>query len=85
MAKKKPDRGTIRMLVLDVDGIMTDRGIYVDDEGREFKRFDASDGAGLKMLMRAASRWPSFRAAPRRPCSTGRRTSALSTSCSVRR
>ena len=44
---------SIKLLVLDVDGVLTDRGIYVDDDGREFKRFDASDGAGLKMLMRA--------------------------------
>jgi len=43
----------IKLLILDVDGVLTDRGIYIDDEGREFKRFDASDGAGLKMLMRA--------------------------------
>ena len=42
----------IKLLVLDVDGVLTDRGIYIDDEGREFKRFDAADGAGLKMLMR---------------------------------
>ncbi len=41
-----------KLLVLDVDGILTDGGIYVDDEGREFKRFSAADGHGLKMLMR---------------------------------
>jgi len=42
----------IRILLLDVDGVLTDGGIFIDDEGRETKRFDVRDGHGLKMLMR---------------------------------
>lgn len=42
----------IRILILDVDGVLTDGGIFIDDEGRETKRFDVRDGHGLKMLMR---------------------------------
>ncbi|HLA28856.1 MAG TPA: HAD-IIIA family hydrolase [Syntrophales bacterium] len=42
----------IRFLILDVDGVLTDRGIIIDEDGRETKRFDVRDGHGLKMLMR---------------------------------
>jgi 3-deoxy-D-manno-octulosonate 8-phosphate phosphatase (KDO 8-P phosphatase) len=43
----------IRLLTCDVDGVLTDGRIYVDDDGREFKAFNALDGVGLKMLMHA--------------------------------
>lgn len=43
---------TIRYLILDVDGVMTDGGIIIDDAGLESKRFDVRDGHGLKMLIR---------------------------------
>jgi 3-deoxy-D-manno-octulosonate 8-phosphate phosphatase (KDO 8-P phosphatase) len=43
----------IRLLTCDVDGVLTDGSIYVDDTGRETKAFNALDGVGLKMLMRA--------------------------------
>ncbi len=42
----------IRVLILDVDGVLTDGGIIMDDDGRETKRFDVRDGHGLKMLLR---------------------------------
>lgn len=37
----------IRLLVLDVDGTLTDNGIYYDSTGNELKKFAAKDGAGL--------------------------------------
>ena len=40
------------MLILDVDGVMTDGRIIMDDEGREIKNFDVRDGHGLKVLQR---------------------------------
>jgi 3-deoxy-D-manno-octulosonate 8-phosphate phosphatase (KDO 8-P phosphatase) len=43
----------IRLLTCDVDGVLTDGRIYVGDDGRESKAFNALDGVGLKMLMRA--------------------------------
>ena len=43
---------SIAVLILDVDGVLTDGGIIIDDDGRETKRFDVRDGHGLKMLMR---------------------------------
>jgi 3-deoxy-D-manno-octulosonate 8-phosphate phosphatase (KDO 8-P phosphatase) len=40
----------IRLMAFDVDGVMTDGGLYLSDSGEEFKRFNALDGHGLKML-----------------------------------
>ena len=40
----------IRMLLLDVDGVITDGGIYLGAGGMELKRFDVQDGAGIRML-----------------------------------
>lgn len=42
----------IRLLALDVDGVLTDGGIYVDDRGGEFKRFDVTDGFGIRLWSR---------------------------------
>lgn len=39
----------IKMLILDVDGVMTDGGLYYDDSGRITKRFNVQDGLGIKM------------------------------------
>ena len=41
------------MLVLDVDGVLTDGSIMYDDAGREMKTFHARDGFGIEMLQRA--------------------------------
>ncbi len=41
----------VKLLVLDVDGVLTDGGIYLDDSGNEFKRFNSLDGHGIKMLL----------------------------------
>lgn len=38
----------IRLLLLDVDGVLTDGSIVIDDQGRELKRFHVRDGAALK-------------------------------------
>lgn len=35
---------------MDVDGTLTDGGIYYDDRGHEIKKFNVKDGAGIKML-----------------------------------
>ena len=37
----------VRMLLLDVDGVMTDGGIYYSERGGEIKRFNAQDGYGV--------------------------------------
>jgi len=46
----------IRLLLLDVDGVMTDGRIIYDDRGGETKAFDVRDGHGLKLLQRAGIR-----------------------------
>lgn len=43
----------IRLLILDVDGVMTDGRIILGDGGMEFKAFDVKDGHGIKMAQRA--------------------------------
>src|SRR5512134_1585517 len=43
----------IRLITLDVDGVLTDGRIYVDDRGHEFKAYSALDGQGMKMLQHA--------------------------------
>jgi 3-deoxy-D-manno-octulosonate 8-phosphate phosphatase (KDO 8-P phosphatase) len=42
----------VKMLILDVDGVMTDGRIIMDNEGREMKNFDVRDGHGLKIIQR---------------------------------
>lgn len=42
---------TIRLLVLDVDGVMTDGQLHYDAQGREAKVFHVHDGHGIKELM----------------------------------
>ena len=37
----------IRYLVIDVDGTMTDAGIYYDEHGNELKKFCTKDAAGF--------------------------------------
>lgn len=47
-----PELARIRLLCCDVDGVMTDGGLYYDADGEAQKRFHVLDGQGLKMLMR---------------------------------
>jgi 3-deoxy-D-manno-octulosonate 8-phosphate phosphatase (KDO 8-P phosphatase) len=42
----------IKILILDVDGVLTDGLIIMDDSGREIKHFDVRDGHGLKIIQR---------------------------------
>ncbi len=56
--KKKEDRikeiaKNIKLLILDVDGVLTDGSIILDNEGNEFKVFNVRDGHGIKMLEKA--------------------------------
>ena len=43
----------IKLLMLDVDGTLTDGGVYFDAEGPAMKRFDVHDGLGLVRLREA--------------------------------
>jgi 3-deoxy-D-manno-octulosonate 8-phosphate phosphatase (KDO 8-P phosphatase) len=46
----------VRLLLLDVDGVMTDGRLGFDGEGRECKFFYARDGIGIKLLQQAGVR-----------------------------
>jgi 3-deoxy-D-manno-octulosonate 8-phosphate phosphatase (KDO 8-P phosphatase) len=52
----KIDMANIRLLLLDVDGVLTDGRIIYDNNGIESKAFNVRDGHGLKMLQRAGVR-----------------------------
>ncbi|MCC5794915.1 MAG: HAD-IIIA family hydrolase [Chromatiales bacterium] len=41
----------VRLLVLDVDGVLTDGRLHYDADGREFKSFHVRDGLGLRRCM----------------------------------
>jgi 3-deoxy-D-manno-octulosonate 8-phosphate phosphatase (KDO 8-P phosphatase) len=43
----------VRLLVLDVDGVLTDGGLWYGPEGELTKRFDVRDGLGIRLLQRA--------------------------------
>ncbi|HKJ83282.1 MAG TPA: HAD hydrolase family protein [Mariprofundaceae bacterium] len=48
--------GNIRMLILDVDGVLTSGGIIMNNAGDESKSFNVRDGHGIKLLQRAGIR-----------------------------
>jgi len=41
----------IKLLVFDVDGVLTDGSLIVGDDGQEYKAFYSKDGLGMKMLL----------------------------------
>lgn len=43
----------IKLLILDVDGVLTDGGIILGNDGSEYKSFHVRDGHGIKMLIKA--------------------------------
>jgi 3-deoxy-D-manno-octulosonate 8-phosphate phosphatase (KDO 8-P phosphatase) len=56
MPRPRPSRSAlrkIRLLLLDVDGVMTDGGIYFSESGDEMKKFNIQDGYGIMKLRRA--------------------------------
>lgn len=46
----------VRLLLLDVDGVLTDGSIVIDSRGVEISRFDVRDGHGVKLLQHAGVR-----------------------------
>jgi 3-deoxy-D-manno-octulosonate 8-phosphate phosphatase (KDO 8-P phosphatase) len=44
----------IRLVATDVDGTLTDGGLYMDGEGHEMKRFDVKDGTAIALLREAS-------------------------------
>ena len=62
--KRRPEK--IRLLVLDVDGVLTDGLIYLDGRGHELKVFDTKDGHGMRKAAAAGITvcWISGRTSP---------------------
>lgn len=52
-SKIKAIAKNIKLLILDVDGVLTDGSIILDNKGNEFKAFHVRDGHGIKMLVKA--------------------------------
>ncbi len=46
-----PRFAKVRLVVTDVDGVLTDGGVYLDNADNEWKRFNIKDGLGIKMLL----------------------------------
>src|SRR3989442_15500367 len=54
MGRRKAERlKKISMLAMDVDGVLTDAGMYYTESGDELKKFTTRDGMGIKMLQAA--------------------------------
>jgi 3-deoxy-D-manno-octulosonate 8-phosphate phosphatase (KDO 8-P phosphatase) len=47
----------IELILCDVDGVMTDGGLWYDDQGRELKCFHIRDGLGIRLWQRAGFRF----------------------------
>lgn len=50
---KGKERSKINLLVCDVDGVLTDGGMYYDMYGNEWKKFNTRDGKGIELLRQA--------------------------------
>lgn len=46
----------VKVVILDVDGVLTDGGIFYDSTGRDVKRFHVADGLGMELLRLAGIR-----------------------------
>lgn len=54
MAERKiPTVGDLKLFLTDVDGTLTDGGMYYGSDGTEFKKFNTRDGMGLQIIQRA--------------------------------
>ncbi|MGZ0896254.1 3-deoxy-manno-octulosonate cytidylyltransferase [Pseudomonas putida] len=49
-AERKPVLADVRLVITDVDGVLTDGGIYYDASGECLKRFHVRDGMGMRLL-----------------------------------
>ncbi len=51
------DASKIKFIVLDVDGTLTDSGIYVLDSGEQFRKFNVKDGMGVALGIKRGLRF----------------------------
>jgi YrbI family 3-deoxy-D-manno-octulosonate 8-phosphate phosphatase len=50
---RRPTFDRVRMLIMDVDGVLTDAGMYYSEGGEEWKKFNTRDGHGITLLHQA--------------------------------
>lgn len=43
----------IRLIIFDVDGVLTDSSLYLGDDGQEYKAFNSKDGLGMRLLQKS--------------------------------
>jgi len=43
----------IKLVIFDVDGVLTDSSLFLGDDGLEYKAFNSKDGLGMKMLQKS--------------------------------
>ncbi len=43
----------IRLIIFDVDGVLTDSSLFLGDDGQEYKAFNSRDGLGMKLLQKS--------------------------------
>jgi len=53
MDKIKELAENIKLVILDIDGVMTDGSLFYDNSGQEYKAFNSKDGHGIRMLQDA--------------------------------
>ena len=41
----------IKLIIFDVDGVLTDGSLFFDNQGQEYKAFNSKDGHGLRLLL----------------------------------
>lgn len=46
------DWSKLKLLILDVDGVLTDGQLYFSDQGQELKAFHVQDGLGIRLLLK---------------------------------
>lgn len=46
----------VRLVIFDVDGVLTDGSLYLGDDGQEYKAFNSRDGHGMTMLQQTGVR-----------------------------
>lgn len=51
--KEEFGKKRIRLLTLDVDGVLTEGGMYYAEDGNEYKRFHTRDGMGIRLAVNA--------------------------------
>lgn len=53
MQELKHKAASIRLVIFDVDGVLTDGRLYFGDDGQEYKAFNSKDGHGMVMLQQS--------------------------------